>query len=109
MVILIMLLSQFEALGDQVNIPLCGFYSRRRLLLEGVEHIASPPKAHLVHRPIGVGREVVNDFEYPGPFALPRFRSRMLAAKLSQAQGGAHAVFHRFREAQQVLLGRSDP
>ena len=68
MVILIMLLSQFEALGDQSNIPLCGFYSHRRLLLEGVEHIASPPKAHLVHRPIGVGREVVNDFEYPGPF-----------------------------------------
>jgi hypothetical protein len=26
---------------------LCGFYSRRRLLLEGVEHIGSLPEAHV--------------------------------------------------------------
>ena len=69
-----------------------------------MEHINRPLKLHGIDGPIGVTFMILNYFQHPRPFAFPRFRVGMLAAKLRHTQSDANFILHCPRKPQQIVL-----
>src|SRR3990167_1646070 len=86
MVCLVVLLRQFEALVNQINIALRRANAAGRLLLEAMQHIHRLGKAHRVHRPERVAPMVVHQLQHACAFALPRFGLRGRSSHLHRTQ-----------------------
>src|SRR5208282_5838713 len=60
-------------------------------------------------RPVSIAAMVRDNFQDARPFAFPRLRFRVLAAKLRHAEGGSYFVLHGLGKLHEVVLRRADP
>jgi hypothetical protein len=100
---LVILLRQLQTLFDQSNVGLPGRNSMRRFFLKRVQDIDGIRKANGIERPVGVSVMVFNDLQNSRPFALPRFRRRMLSAVLSRAESETGSALNLGWKSRDVL------
>jgi hypothetical protein len=82
---LVILLRNLQPPHNLLNIRLRGPDSRRRLLLERVQHIYDLFEPHRVYRPLSVAIEILDNFEHTGADSSPGLGGGMFSAELGQA------------------------
>jgi hypothetical protein len=106
---LIVLLSAFQALADQLYVllrrPDAGF----GFLLEGVEDINDSSKADRINSTVSVAPMVFHNFNNARPFAFPEFGMRVGCAELGEPERVSHFRLNFFGKRLIVLFCRSKP
>lgn len=69
-----------------------------------MQHVNRALEFYRVHGPVSVAAVVGDDFQDTRPFALPRFRFRVLAAKLLDAKRRPVFVLHALGKLHEVVL-----
>lgn len=94
----------FQALRNKLNVRPRRPDARRRLFLEGVEHIYGFGESHGIYRTICVAAKILDDFKNSRSVALPRLSRWMLPTELRDRERNADLFLDRLREAEQVSL-----
>src|ERR1700751_4907197 len=103
-------LGPFQALADELELPLRGDYAAFRFLLKRMQHINLGRKSHRINRPIGVAAVILDQFEHAG--TAKTFQRRCIRRRLAELRGkqrNAESATHGRRKLPQVPAARSDP
>ena len=106
---LIVLLSAFQALADQLYILLRRFDAGFGFFLEGVKGIDNADEVNRINSPVSVAAIIFHDFNDARSFAFPGLGMWVSCAELGEPKRVSHFRLNFFRKPLIILFRRRKP